>query len=268
MRKLIAAILSLSLLLTLSGCRFSLKPTYWNGMTKQETEEFILSELEEKYDEEFEIIQLSVRSTGYVNTHGYLKGFCSPKSDDTLVFEIERWLYGNLDDTYIQSIVRREMKDIVDAVLSKHCDEYAVEIEVKGLSPDYDSGIRLADNASIQTYTEALPQENSTSIIIVLNESIMNKETDDEIVSLIMGFVESFYYTKAFIDCYYVPFDILEQCVEVTDGNNKPDLTNLRVLVSGRYPKDDFVYTGTEKRLALVETDRYNLTEVKRYELQ
>ena len=96
----------------------------------------------------------------------------------------------------------------------------------------------------------------------------MNKETDDEIVSLIMGFVENFYYTNAFIDCYYVPFDILEQCVEVTDGNNKPDLTNLRVLVSGRYPKDDFVYTGTEKRLALVETDRYNLTEVKRYELQ
>lgn len=52
MRKLFAVILSLSLLLTLSGCRFNLKPTYWNGMTKQETEELILGKPEEKYNED------------------------------------------------------------------------------------------------------------------------------------------------------------------------------------------------------------------------
>lgn len=142
MKKVIAAIISLSLLLTLSGCKF--KIAYWNGMSKKQVHEGILNKLEEKYGEEFVILG------DYPTVSGEYYGVvCSPKSDDDLVFEVEWWRGGSFYEAYIRSIVRREMKEIIDSVLSNYCYAYdgirnelrlSTIVDSSGAhDPDYDS---------------------------------------------------------------------------------------------------------------------------------
>ncbi len=242
MRKLIAAILSLSLLLTLSSCRFSLKPTYWNGMTKQETEELILGKLEEKYNEEFEILEMYLTYSG-----GYMTGACIPKSDDGLVFEIELWKYGELYDTYIQSVVRREMKEIIDSVLSEHYENFASEVYVRGLATAYDSGIRSADEASIKTFTEALPEDNLSTIWIAFNEDEIGDDYES-IEPFLAEIVESFGLTRAGIRCYFVDKKTVEQCQESILNNHLEygyDIGfEMDVILSQKRPVYHYAYNG------------------------
>lgn len=55
MKRIIAAIMVLVSVLTLSGCKEvpGFMPTYWDGLTKRGAREFIQKALQEKYGEEF-----------------------------------------------------------------------------------------------------------------------------------------------------------------------------------------------------------------------
>ena len=116
MKKVIAAIISLLFLLTLSGCGF--KISYWGGMTRNQCEKYVTEQLKEKYNEEFTVVKFI--KTG----SGELKGVCAPERDERLLFDIELEKgYKDeleLDDAYIQGIVRDEMLEPANAVLSKH----------------------------------------------------------------------------------------------------------------------------------------------------
>ncbi len=116
--RILSVITALGLVLSMSGC-------YWKGNTKHQSEKLILDALEEKYNEEFFIREIAVRSS-YPGRP--LSAYCSPKGDEELIFEVDYYEISGLHDTYIQSIVRREMKEEFDSVLSEHFEDYAVGI--------------------------------------------------------------------------------------------------------------------------------------------
>lgn len=124
LKRIIAMGLALALVLSMSGC-------YWKGNTKHQSEQLILDALEEKYNEKFFIREIAVRSS-YPGRP--LAAYCSPKDDEELIFEVQYQEYEYDDpellDTYIQSIVRQEMYQKTNEVLSDHFVNYAVGIYI------------------------------------------------------------------------------------------------------------------------------------------
>lgn len=244
MKKVISLFLSLLLMLTLSGCRFNFKPTYWNGMTKQETEELILSKLEEKYSEEFEILDMYPTFSS-----GFLRSACSPKADNELVFETELWLSENFYDTYIQSIVRREMKEVIDSVLFDNYESFAAEVYVRGLERTYDSGIHSAGEVSIKSFTEALPDKNLGVVWIAFDKEEF-VEDYGAVEPIINEIFESFGSMRSTIDCYFVDSDTLRQCQEKILNHHSEYgyriLTDMEVMLSSKLPVYCFVYNGVD----------------------
>lgn len=242
MKKILAFILVLVSVITLSGCMFV--PKYWDGLTKKQAQEYVQSALQEKYGEEFKVLKTYLRG-GTWNRSSELMADCSPKADSDIIFEIESYRIGDnriLRDTYIQSIVRQEMMDQIYPVMIKYFDKFAVEVNVKGLLDEYDSGIRSAENATIKNYSEAIPDSNKTHIWVVLNEKEMGSEKIDNAVK---EMVEDFYSTYAYIDFYYATDDTINQCIkEINDGTADRRWTS--VIVEGRFPYDAFIYEGND----------------------
>lgn len=236
LKRIIAMGLALALVLSMSGC-------YWEGNTKWRSEQLLLNKLEEKYNEEFIIQQIGVSSA---RSGGPLVAYCSPKDDKELVFETELYQFGDnisLRDMYIQSIVRREMKQQIDSVLSEYYDNFASEVYVWGLTPNYDSGIRDADIATIVTFTEAMPQENSTSIWIAIDQNEVTEIFDLEHIKTILDAAScEFHLTNAVIDYYIVSDEIINKCnYEIT--NNYDIMNIVTVLSEGRCKSDTDNYS-------------------------
>ena len=239
-QKILLTITAFALVLSLSGC-------YWEGKTKWHSEQLLLDELEEKYNEEFIIQQIGVSSA---RSGGPLVAYCSPKDDEELVFETELYQFGDnisLRDMYIQSIVRREMKEQIDSVLSKYYDNFASEVYVYGLTPSYDSGIRNASEASIKTYTEAIPDNNMSTIWIVLDEDEVNEEYS-RVETILTEIVSEFYNTHAGIDCYFTPAEIVDETKSISTDKDV-DPTHMDILVSGKYSVYEFHFWGDTSTL-------------------
>lgn len=114
---------------SLTGCI-----SYWNGHSYNESKQLVADALEKKYGEEFVVVDIGTGSGGSYYSPGYLKATCHPKNDETIYFEAEYFEYGKssyeLDDLYIQSIVRKQIKDVVDPVLAEHFDDFATEVYI------------------------------------------------------------------------------------------------------------------------------------------
>lgn len=233
------------MILTLTGCRaFS----YWDGMTYNQTRRYICKELKEKYGKEFTVLK-----SGGIATGG-IWAYCAPKSDESLVFEINAYAYGkhsrDFQDAYIQSIVKQEMKGNIDTALSKYYSNYVVQVYVSSLLNVYDSGIRSASEASTKSYTELAPK-NLSEISIVLCED--EAENFDNMEVIISGFTPELYKTNALINCYRVPKDVLDECKENTNEIHLDH--SVEYIVSGRYPAHYFHYTGEDDSLWLTQTN-------------
>ncbi len=231
-KKMIAASLALALALSMSGC-------YWNGKTYSQSKNILLDALEEKYGEEFKILSLRTGSGGGHLETGPLLAYCSPKDNEDLVFEAKYVAYGTLADTYIQSIVRKQMKEQIDTVLSEYFDNYAVEVYVWGLASAYDSGIVDADDASIVNFTEALPETNNTNVWIAIDkEEIDNPYNMKTTESMLDKAVKDFHYSNLGIEYYVVSNEIVTKCREsITDENYDPK--DITFILSGAYCKKD-----------------------------
>ncbi len=233
--RILSVITALALALSMSGC-------YWEGKTKWRSEQLLLNELEEKYNEEFIIRQIGVSSA---RSGGPLVAYCSPKDDKELVFETELYQFGeniSLCDMYIQSIVRRDMKRQIDSVLSEYYDNFASEVYVSGLTPNYDSGIRNADTVTIKSFTEALPSTNGSSIWIAISKNEIDDIYDITTFSDILNkAVDQFYYTTASID-FFVVSDLIVQN-SINEIENNYDIINITtVLVDGKCISDNDYY--------------------------
>ncbi len=254
-KKMIAASLALALVLSMSGC-------YWEGKTKWRSEQLLLNELEEKYNEEFIIRQIGVSSA---RSGGPLVAYCSPKDDEELVFETELYQFGDnisLRDMYIQSIVRREMKQHIDSVLSKYYDNFASEVYVRGLTSSYDSGIRDADDASIETYTTVIPENNSTSIWIAIDKEEVGNILDiNHFENILSKIVNMFHYTTAAIHVYIVTDTIVADCnANITNNYNIMDITTILSdgNVNNYIVTHKFRYIGNGIGLDYVSTNSTN----------
>ncbi len=228
MRKILSVITALALVLSMSGC-------YWKGKTKNQSEKAILNELEERYGEEFFVRQMGLSS----RTGRPVTAYCSPKDDEEIVFEVALYQFGEsenyyLEDTYIPMIVRREMKEKIDTVLAKYYDDFAVEVEIDNLVSGHESGITNADEASITTYSEAMPDDSaaSASVFIALNEEDFDDYT--EIQDVLVECVKDFHYTFARIECYFTDTNIISDCQEVLNNSNYDSLEIMTVLSPGK----------------------------------
>ena len=256
MKRFFAAVMVLLSVVTLSGCNVlpRLKLTFWDGLTEAGAREYVQSALQEKYDEEFEVLKMYLKG-GTWNTSADLLADCSPKSDENMVFEIQVLAIGEsrvLRDTYIQSVVRQEMKNDTEAVLSKYFEEFAVEIDVSGLHEEFDSGIRSAKDATVKTYSEALPDTNKTHIWIALN----NKEIDtqEKVNNAVNEIVTDFYLTHAYINFYYANDEVINQCLENIQ-NGSADRWGSYIILQGHYPCNSFVYDGKAKENKITQVE-------------
>lgn len=249
MKRFFAAVMVLLSVVTLSGCSVlaSLRLTFWDGLTKAEAREYIQNTLQEKYGEEFEVVSLGIRSGQYYRE---LVGTCSPKCEEDIFFRIEANNFGGsriLYDGYIQSLVRKEMKSNIDSVLAKYGDNFAAEVDVRGLSDSYDSGIYVAEDATIKKYSESLPDSNKTSIWIALND------VEGDINDVVNMIVADFYQTHAFIHFYYSNDDVINQCVEAINNDKSGNRLSVYNILYGHFPCDAFAYNGKENTLVQIE---------------
>ena len=226
-KKIVSVVLvSVFLSLSLSGCGV-IKSffTYWDGMTKSEVREYVQTALKEKYGEEFVVKHLAKTGANYYNSSDLLTK-CSPKSNESIVFQVEVIALGEgdehqriLSDTYIQSIVGKEMRIKAEQILSKYVKNFAVEVYVWGIPSAYDSGIRSADEATIENHTNAIPEKNASTIWIAfdINEFNSDYERTEEYVKEI---IDEYYLTNGLFDCYFVYPDIVEECKKKIANNH------------------------------------------------
>lgn len=248
MKKIFAGILVLVFALTMSGC------VYWDGLSKSEAREFVEKTLEEKYGEEFVVKQMYLKS-GSWDTASDLMADCSPKSDENIVFSTQTLAIGKervMRDTYIPSIIRSEILDIINSVLSEYSIQYVVDVDVQGLYDDYDSGIRSADDATIKNFTEALPDINITDIWIALNDK--DNLFHDNVQTIVEKMTTDFYYTNALIHFYYVTDDVINRCIDESQNNSPTDRLVFYRILYKHYPCDAFNYKGKEDTLLQIDS--------------
>jgi len=241
--------------LSMSGCKIS----YWDGLSKSEAKELVLNMLEEKYGEEFVVKRLYTQGgTGSWNTPSNLIAYCSPKSDEKIVFYTKSFVVGKeypMIDTYIQSIVGKAMKEIIEISLSNHFNKFVVEVEVyeNGLESFYDSKIQSSAEATIENYTNAFP-DNRSSVWIVFDEDEFNCNFDN-LNEYIEDFVKDFGLTNCYIDCYFVSSDIINQCRAKINSCHNEDgyrITNdMEITLSKQRPSYMFSYDGSKRDLQL-----------------
>lgn len=198
----------------MSGC---VKITYWDGLSESEAREFVEKTLEDKYGEEFVVKDMTYTGANYYNSSDLLTK-CSPKSDEDIVFEVEVDIIGkgeqkkrSMYDTYIQSIVGREMRIKAEQILSKYVKNFAVEVYVRGLPSAYDSKIRSANEATIENFTNAIPEENLSTIWFVLDINEFASDYD-RTAAYVEEIVDEYSLTNGCIICYFVSSDIVEEC--------------------------------------------------------
>lgn len=252
MKRVIALIvLSAFVAISLSGCKVIKSLTsYWDGMTKSETREYIEDTLKEKYNEEFTVLQTFIEGSS-----NYLLADCSPKSNSNIVFEIQAFPVGKskiMRDTYIQSIVRSEVSNIINLVLSKYSLKYAVDVNVQGLYNEYESGIREAENATIKNYSESLPDTNITDIWIALNDD--KKILRNSLQFIVEEITEELYKTNALIYFYYVTDDIVQHCFDESQNSRPTDRLVFYRILYGHYPCDAFNYKGKDRMLIQISS--------------
>lgn len=155
---------------------------------------------------------------------------------------------------YIQSIVREEMRNKIDNVLFKYCNNYAAEVYVYGITPRYDSGIRSAREATIKNFTEALPNDNLSIVWIAFDKDEIGDDYE-RVEEYLAEFVEDFALTFCGIHCYFVSSDIVSQGQEKIITNhseyNYDVLNDMEILLSGQHPHYHYSYYGNENSLVL-----------------
>ena len=258
MKRVIAAIMILVMALSMSGCKIS----YWGGLSKSEAKELVLNMLEEKYGEEFVVKRLYTGgSTGW-NVSANLRGYFSSKFNENTVFQVEIIALGKednhqriLSDTYIQSIVGKEMKTKAELILSKHFYNFAVEVRVSGLSglsEYYESGIYSAEKATIENYTNALPENNASTIWIAFDKNEFNSDYG-RVADYVKEIVDEYYLTNGVFKCYFVSSEIVDKCKKKISDNHIDynfDLTgDMEVTLSSHSPLYIYHFKGNDDEI-------------------
>lgn len=243
MKKIIAAILVLVFALAMSGC------VYWDGLSKSEAREFVEKTLEEKYGEEFVVLSIGIRSGQYYKE---LVAECSPESDKDIVFRIEANHFSEnrtLSDEYIRNIVRKQLKNNIESTLEKYYGEYAVEVNVLGLEPFYDSGINSSKGSVVEQFSDSFKKNgdeelNKTNVWIVIDEN-----EQDEIYKLKQALQEMtlyFYSLNIYIDCFFGDQETIKICKEKANSVTTNHFEVMNITYDSNFRRERFIYNNKE----------------------
>ena len=246
MKKIIAGILVLVFALTMSGC------VYWDGLSKSEAREFVEKTLEEKYGEEFVVKQMYLKA-GSWDTASDLMADCSPKSDENIVFSTQTLAIGKerlMRDDYIQNVVRKQLKQNIDEVLSTYYDNFASEVYVTPLTNWYDSGIRSTNEDIVKKFSESFSnqEENRTSVWIIL-EKEEKKYGTDKLKGVLQDMIPGFYSLNIFIDCIFADEDTIKLCKEESKSINTNRWKVKQIVRNGNFPIEMFIIYNDERGL-------------------
>lgn len=218
-RKLLLMSAALAVPLLLSGC------------VNKPLEDLRLSlALTEKYGEIF-IVADSFVSGGNWLTAGPLEAVCYPLSDKNLTFKAtysiaNHYIYA---DSYVQTIVRNEIKSDIESVLSQYYDSFIVEVDV---FHDY-TNFTSKEDISVKSYSETIPEDNS----VIINIAILNSEVSHytDIENALNECSYKFCSINAKIFCNFVSQDIIEKCKEL-QSDNTFDLDEIFWLLQNEKP--------------------------------
>ena len=244
MKRVIAAIMILVMALSMSGCKIS----YWDGLSKSEAQEFVEKTLEEKYGEEFIVLSMGIRSGQYYKE---LVAECSPESDKDIVFRIEANHFSenrSLCDEYIRNFVRKQLKNNIESILIKYYEEYAFEVNVLGLEPFYDSGIRTSKGSVVEQFSDSFKKGeeelNKTNVWIVID-----KNEQDEIYKLKQALQEMtsyFYSLNIYFDCFFGDQETIKICKEKANSVTTNHYEVMNITYDSNFRRERFIYNNKE----------------------
>ncbi len=249
MKKIFAGILVLVFALTMSGC------VYWDGLSESEAREFVEKTLEEKYGEEFVVKQMYLKA-GSWDTASDLMADCSPKSDENIVFSTQTLAIGKervMSDNYIQNVVRKQLKQIIDNVLAEYYENFVSQVFVTPLNYWYDSGIRSVNNATIKNFSESFTNNDDNYTLVYI--AIKTSEKDfDNVKNALQKMCNNFYSLNVSLDCYYTDEHTIERCKENIDKSYR-EIGVTEILRRGNFEMDEFVFFNDGRGLVYIPKD-------------
>ncbi|MBQ8790105.1 MAG: hypothetical protein IJZ51_02205 [Ruminiclostridium sp.] len=176
---ILTLMLAIAIALSTSGC------TVITEIKKEDHKNRILSMLEEKYGEEFEVLTIDVVNSsgfsgGLISGRPRYKFTCSPVANKEVIFNAATMENDTtMSDDYPHAVIKQLIKEEVETVISKYSDNYAVYVYMS--KPDYMPNdmetyeylksvapFTKASDISIKSYNEKYLQTYFASIDIVL----------------------------------------------------------------------------------------------------
>ncbi len=253
MKRVIAAITIMALFLSLSGC-------YWKGKTKYQTQDALISELEDRYNELFEVRFMGASS---VRAARPLVAYCSPVSNQDIIFEANLYKFGesdtyHLEDTYIPTVVGDKMQKPLESAIEEKFDDYVIFFHLSNPASGNSSDITDANKASIETYSEAVRAnegDHIAAVYIILDDESWF-EDQEKIESVLSDISHDYYHLMTVIFyCYYVPDNILQEAHKIME-NIEPSTTKstrFSILVQSKYTNYTYVYWGEDSTFKLTD---------------
>ncbi|MGN0655250.1 MAG: hypothetical protein ACI4KR_00510, partial [Ruminiclostridium sp.] len=203
-RKLLLMSAALAVPLLLSGC-----------VNKAKAERLLAKALEERYGEEFVVLDSIVTSANWLNA-GPLEAICCPVSDNKLTFQASysikrQQFYG---DEYAEAIVREEAYAEMEQILSQHYTDFLLEVSVFPPMIQYDERNNYTDftnieDVSITSYEEKYGEKTDISFYVYFNESEIEKY--DEVSEIFRSYSERFNNAEVLFWCYYTNSDTIAE---------------------------------------------------------
>lgn len=244
-----AAVLALAMTTALSGCG-----SYWNGYSEAESRQLIEDALQEKYGEEFVVEKIGTRPGSSWDAPSSLTATCYSKNNNTFAFEARYYEYNNsskIQDMYIQEKISKEIKSVINSVLSKYYDKYAVEVAISGLADDYDPELTVVETVTIESFSIAMTQDGKSMYCdswIILDNSNREIYNEQELENIIQEITEQLYYMNVFFEFCYVDDALLCESIEVTRNeiNNSRDIEK---IIDLEHKEFGYHYDCIEKKI-------------------
>ena len=198
-RRVLRAISLLAAVFVLSGC-----------VDQSKAERLLIKALQEKYDEEFIVLDSIVTSANWLNA-GDLHAVCCPKSNDKLFFETSSSTEtGKINwDKYMSAIVREEAYAEMEELLSQYYTDFFLDVRV--VYTDF-KFVDLSD-ISVSSYEEICGEKANVHFDVAV--SIDEANDIDNIKKILQKYSEQFDVAMLVFQCSFASPDIIKECQEL-----------------------------------------------------
>ena len=242
-RKLLLMSAALAVPLLLSGC-----------VNKAKAERLLEKALEERYGEEFVVLDSIVTSANWLNA-GPLEAICCPVSDNKLTFQASysikrQQFYG---DEYAEAIVREEAYAEMEQILSHYYTDFILNANACHSIIQYNEMSKYTkftnmEDVSISSYEEKYGEKMIISFYIGFNtEELDNYEEAEPIFK---EYCEKFNDGRVNFFCYYMNSEDIDKCRKLEETDYW-DNYNSCDLINKSENRTEYVYRYMEKEFFL-----------------